>query len=80
MARNFLPETGRTGTAILARWRKITKREEELVPKPGLVTWPSTGPTQSEEGKNTKPLKKKFQPRAEEDQRRGGRGRYYRCE
>jgi hypothetical protein len=52
MSRNFLPETGRSGSAILARWKKISDRAKELVAKPGPVSWPVQGQMQQEQGKN----------------------------
>jgi hypothetical protein len=51
MSRNFLPETGRTGAAVLAKWRKIGDQPDELVAKPGPVSWPSAGQMQQEQGK-----------------------------
>jgi hypothetical protein len=53
MARSCLPEAGRTGAAVTARWKKITERKEELVMKPGPMVWPKTGNQQQEQGKSS---------------------------
>jgi hypothetical protein len=51
MGRAVLPEVCRTGTAALARWKRIAERAEELSEKPGTVAWPKTGQQQQEQGK-----------------------------
>jgi hypothetical protein len=51
MSRTCLPEVCRTGSAALARWKRIAERTEELAVKPGPIAWPKTGPTPQEQGK-----------------------------
>lgn len=40
--RSCVPETGRTGATLVAKWRKIANNRENLVMKAGPVTWPTT--------------------------------------
>jgi hypothetical protein len=56
MSRTCLPEIGRTGAAVVARWKRVAERAEELVVKPGTVTWPKTAQQQQqqEQGKKKK--------------------------
>ena len=52
MERGVLPETGRTGAALLTKWRKLANNPADLAVKAGPVTWPKTGTPAQVQGKN----------------------------
>ena len=52
MRKAAMPETGRTGAALLTKWRRLANNPEELTSKSGTTTWPTSEPASATHGKN----------------------------
>ena len=52
MERGVVPETGRTGAALLTKWRKLANNPADLSERAGPVTWPKTRPAAIAQGKS----------------------------
>ena len=52
MRKAAMPETGRTGAALLTKWRRLANNPEELTSKSGTTTWPTSEPASATHGKS----------------------------
>ena len=52
MERGVVPETARTGAALLAKWKKISNNPETMVIKAGPAIWPATPPVPTVSGRH----------------------------
>ncbi len=51
MSQQALAETGRTGSAIMAKWDRLTNNQEEVVVKESELAWPKTEMPAAKQGK-----------------------------
>lgn len=53
MRKSAMPETARTGAAVVAKWKRLASKPEELLINPGPVVWPEAPPAAVESGEYT---------------------------
>ena len=50
MEKGTVPETGRTGTSLLMKWKKLQNTPDSISAKPGPVSWPKVAAPQAATG------------------------------